>query len=115
MCRTVPAKNFDIKCNTKLQAKIKKEDPQAFAKRQQELKRDNKFNGDYHDLKVIYGNRHELISPKGVGRTENNNHKWTMFVEFANKKLDPTRLISKVRFGLDESYGIDYMDIKAPK
>ena len=36
-----------------------------------------------------------------------------MFVKFANKNIDPKRLIEKVRFGLHPTFGMDYMDIKA--
>ena len=36
-----------------------------------------------------------------------------MFVKFAGKNIDANRMIEKVRFGLHETFGMDYMDIKA--
>lgn len=36
-----------------------------------------------------------------------------MFVKFANKDINANRLIEKVRFGLHETFGMDYMDVKA--
>ena len=78
-------------------------------------RKESRANNDWHNLKLTYGNRHEIIAPKGVGRTANNDHKWTMFIGFANKKIDATKLISKVRFGMDARYSISYVDIKVPK
>ena len=36
-----------------------------------------------------------------------------MFVKFVNKDIKANRMIEKVRFGLHETFGMDYMDIKA--
>ena len=44
-----------------------------------------------------------------------NNHRWTAFVKFTDPKVDQfaMKLIEKVRFGLDPSFGVDYMDVKS--
>ena len=44
-----------------------------------------------------------------------NNHRWTAFVKFADPKVNQyaMKLIEKVRFGLDPSFGVDYMDVKS--
>ena len=46
---------------------------------------------------------------------DNVGHKWTIFVKFANENLNVAKLITKVRFGLDDSYITNYVDIKQPK
>ena len=55
---------------------------------------------------MVFGNRHELENVKGE-----NKHKWTMFVKCADKKLNAIKLISKVRYGLHETFGAEYLDI----
>ena len=36
-----------------------------------------------------------------------------MFVKFAQRNIEANRMIEKVRFGLHETFGMEYMDIKA--
>ena len=74
------------------------------------LRSENAFSGDFADLRLVYGNRHETVPANGY---KGNTHKWTMFVKFTNKHIDANRLIEKVRFGLHPTFGMDYMDIKA--
>ena len=42
-----------------------------------------------------------------------NKHEWEMFVKLADKNLDANRVIEKVRFGLHETFGVEYQDVKA--
>ena len=76
------------------------------------LRKQNVFSGDWTDIKIVYGNRHETVPSRG--NVPENTHKWTMFVKIAgDNSIDPNRLIEKVRFGLHETFGMEYMDVKA--
>ncbi len=58
------------------------------------------------EVKIIFGNKHQLIDDHG-----NNKHKWTTFVKFADKKLSAVKLLQKVRYGLHETFGSEYLDV----
>ena len=63
------------------------------------------------------GNKHELVKvPKKSrdGQYENK-HRWTAFVKIEDKEQNSEihKLISKVRFGLHPSFGVDYKEVKA--
>jgi len=88
---------------------IKKAAPEAYAAQLAALRKNNNFSGDWVDLKIVFGNRHEAVPAAGFS---GNTHKWTMFVKFADKKITANRLIEKVRFGLHETFGVDYKDVK---
>ena len=49
-----------------------------------------------------------------MGYSENT-HKWTMFVRAANKNIDASKLFEKVRYGLHESFCMEYKDVKQGK
>ena len=68
------------------------------------------------DLRLIYGNRYLRVKPKSDrGLAAHNIHNWTIFVKFADKSIVPNRLVEKVRFHMHPSFGVDYMDARAPK
>ena len=74
------------------------------------LRKRGAFSGDWADLKITFGNRHVLVGARGSAE---NTHQWTIFVKFADKNIQANRLIEKVRFGLHETFGSDYIDVKA--
>ena len=89
---------------------MKKLVPEAFKTQLASLRAENNYSGDFIDLKLIYGNKHEIVPAKANSQ---NTHRWTMFVKFSNKNIAETRLIEKVRYGLHPTFGMDYMDVKA--
>ena len=65
-------------------------------------------SNDLVELSFIYGNRHEMLHTRGrVG--QRNRHRWTMFVDFKN--MPAPRMIEKIRFGLNKSFGQEYRDV----
>ena len=64
------------------------------------------------DIRLTYGNTHKIFPPKNPKRAYNC-HRWTMFVKFEGIKISQNDLIEKVRFGLDPTFGMDFMDVKA--
>ena len=73
--------------------------------------------GDTISLTFQMGNKHELVKvPKKSRNGEyDNKHRWTAFVKLVDKQQNSQihKLISKVRFGLHPTFGVDYRDIKA--
>ena len=110
LCRAVPPANYELSVNLNLQKVVKKTVPEAYKKQLAALRAQNAFSGDWLDLKLVYGNRHESVAADGY---KHNTHKWTMFVKFANKDVNANSLIEKVRFGLHPTFGMDFMDVKA--
>ena len=119
MCRAVPPAKFQINCDAKLKLKIKQAEPEAYAEKLAELRENNALQADWAGVELVYGNRYQTVAPKSPksnkGLAAFNTNKWTAFVKFANKKIAPTNMIEKVRFGLHPSFGVDYMDKKAPE
>ena len=113
MCRAVPSQKFQINCDKKLQLKIKKAEPKAFAEKETELRAANQLQGDWAGIDLIFGNRHETVAPKKkTGIAALNTHKWTAFIKFADKKIGAGKVIEKVRFGLHPSFGVDHFEVK---
>lgn len=90
---------------------ISKQAPEEFKAQLEELRAEGRVMGDFTELKLVVGNRHESVKAKQ--NRAYNSHRWTMFVKFADKKISANHFIEKVRFGLHPSFGADYMDIKA--
>ena len=67
---------------------------------------------DIKEVKLVYGNKHELVSDPKSTSAGSNKHKWTIFVKCADKKDgDAVRYIKKVRYGLHETFGSEYIEI----
>ena len=70
--------------------------------------------GDLESIVITFGNKHEICP--AAGHSENT-HKWTMLVKLNTKKdnkpLPANKFFEKVRFGLHETFGATYMDVKA--
>ena len=65
------------------------------------LKKEGKLGADLAELKLIVGNRHQLL-----GEDSGNNHEWTIFCELANKDQDVNKIIEYVTFGLHPTFGV---------
>ena len=69
--------------------------------------------GDLESIIITYGNKHEICPASG---SHENTHKWTMFVKLTTKKdnktLPANKFFEKVRFGLHETFGATYMDVR---
>ena len=74
------------------------------------------LQGDLADLTFIIGNRHKVVQNPKKSRSGEfiNAHNWTAFVKLKNNAPKGTlsKLISKVRFGLHESFGVDHREVK---
>ena len=110
LCRAVPPSNFKLTVNLAFQKQIKKMAPEGYQDQLKHLRAQNAFSGDFVDVRIVFGNRHEIVPARG---NSENTHKWTMFVKIGNKGINANSLIEKVRFGLHPTFGMDYMDIKA--
>ena len=79
--------------------------------------KEKKEETDSIELKLLYGNRHQLIAnPKTVTKDKTklkNENEWTMYVKFADKSIQANLLIEKVRYHLHEDFGAKYQDAKA--
>ena len=97
-----------------MQSKIKKEFGKEFASRKAELASKKLLECDLETIIVTFGNKHELCPAAG---SKENIHKWTMLVKLSNKKdgkvLPASKFFEKIRFGLHETFGAEYMDVRA--
>ena len=84
MCRRAPPTTYKLKIDTVKQALIRNANPQLFEEEEKKLAIEKKNRVYTIELDIIYGNRHEEC--KAVGSNQNT-HKWTMFVKFARADI----------------------------
>ena len=115
MCRQLVDEKTKIELSQSLAKQIKKERPKSFEARHKQLDKDCQLMGNQKEVKFYFGNKHEAVKDAKTTRSGFvNKHKWTMFIKTVDPKKDgpASNYISKVRYGLHPSFGMDYMDIK---
>ena len=89
--------------------KFEKSNPQRFNQRSEELKNEGILESNLMRVTFAYGNDHELIKEAKTTKSGyRNEHRWTVFVRMADKKDSVKKYISKVRFGMDPTFGVTH-------
>ena len=114
MCRSKIPTNFEPEVLKALQKNIRQLFKKEFSDRKALLSEKKQLTGDAESIIITYGNKHEKCQASGQ---KENIHKWTMLVKL-NKKKDNKTLpanifFEKVRFGLHESFGSEFIDVRA--
>ena len=63
---------------------------------------------DLVEFSFIFGNRHEILNARGRNG-QKPRHRWTMFIDFKN--MPAAKMIDKIRFGLNKTFGQEYRDV----
>ena len=114
MCRAVPPRNFRLKVNKGKKYKIKQKAPEEFKAQLAEPQQYNEFDEDCVNLKLIIGNRREILKAKDTSEIPNP-QRWTIFAKLVYMNVNLNNIIANIRFVLHDSFGVGHMEVKANK
>ncbi len=113
MCRCVFSKSYIPIIEKQFDEYLLKSFPEEYIQRKKLIDDQLKSIEQYKKIKILFGNRHELITNPKQSRSNSecvNKHRWTCFVEIAGEP-DASKLIKKVIFGMHPTFGCSEVNV----